>query len=65
MKYITFVFSDAITLDDAVNEAISQGWEPLGGVSVAATVNPTVEYGCQEERIYVQAMIKREDTLKS
>ncbi len=35
MEYQTIVASDDIDLDGYVNEAMREGWVPLGGVSIA------------------------------
>lgn len=51
MKYMILSDMDADLLEEAVNDALGQGWEPIGGVAVEK-----IEGGSQ----YCQALIKRE-----
>lgn len=51
MKYMILSDMDADLLEEAVNDALGQGWEPIGGVAVH-----TIRDGSQ----YHQALIKRE-----
>ncbi len=49
-KYITFGTSDLYEMDDAVNKAIKEGWQPFGGVSVG--------FNRDNKKYFVQAMVK-------
>ena len=49
-KYVTLGCTDLYELDEAVNKAIAQGWQPFGGVSIGFTND--------NKRYYVQAMVK-------
>lgn len=47
------------SLEDGVNSLIAEGFEPLGGVSVAVYRN--TEYGTQNV-VFMQAMLNKEDS---
>lgn len=64
MKYSFFSTSDFEKLKLLVNDAITKGWEPLGGISISSfeegdSRNITVK------TIYAQAIIKEEIEIKS
>lgn len=51
MKYQIFREQHIDLLEDAVNDAIGQGWEPIGGIAVVVTQDAVYCY---------QALIKRD-----
>ena len=46
-------------LEDAVTEHISDGWEPLGGISIAQTYSATTNH---TSTTYTQAVIRKYET---
>jgi len=54
MKYLVVEAASALVLQAKVQQYLDQGWEPLGGLSVAT-------YGAGAWWYY-QALIKREDS---
>jgi hypothetical protein len=66
MKYVILGAEEAEALDKLVNDAIADGWEPLGGVAVATCFksweNSRKGYSeSQTDYTWAQAMIKRTD----
>lgn len=64
MKYQTVEKETGTALDDAVNDLIAEGWEPIGGVAIAAVFssyeNERKGYTESETNYtYMQAMIHR------
>lgn len=50
----------APSLEESVNEAIKEGWEPFGAVSVARSEYYDPHHGESFENVtYAQAMVKR------
>lgn len=55
MEYKAIAATSIFALDEAVNKLIAQGWEPIGGVSIAM-----VDRGKPSEKyLYAQAMIRQ------
>ena len=50
--------SDGSALGQAVNDKISEGWEPLGAVAVAVSSNGP-NYEPPFEVVYAQALVKK------
>ena len=43
-NYAVVVFTDLKTLTDEVNNLISRGWQPIGGIQVSAQGTATYHY---------------------
>jgi hypothetical protein len=43
-NYAVVVFTDLKTLTDEVNNLISRGWQPIGGIQVSTRGNDTYHY---------------------
>jgi hypothetical protein len=60
MEYKILWHSDSDKLSDGVNEHITEGWRPLGGVSITIHFDPTAEYP-MPDFYFAQAMVREED----
>ncbi len=60
MEYTIIKKSDAVALTTEVNNLISQGWKPCGGVSIAfgRIKNETGSKSWTEVLFHAQAMLK-------
>ena len=60
MEYKVLTADDSNELTKIVNWEISDGWEPLGSVSIGAYVEPKAYGESEYGQILAQAMIRRE-----
>jgi len=56
MEYIIIRDDDIIDLSRTINQMITEGWKPIGGIS-GVRIGRKPEY---EEVLYLQAMIKKQ-----
>jgi len=55
MEYMLIRRDGRVALNKAVNEALSEGWKPLGGIAVSVVPSTPEEEGIV---VYAQALVK-------